>query len=219
MSGRRVLLIGAGGHARVVIDAFGAAAGAGRSQDTVVACVDDDAAKHGTDVMGVPVVGTVGSEVGDPSSVLVAVGSAGDARHRARLFDTAVATGLELASVVHPMATVSVECRVGAGSTILAGAVVQVGARIGKNVIVNTGAVVEHDAAIGAHSHVSPRAVVLGNARVGESCHVGAGAVVLQGVDVGDGAVIGAGAVVTRDVEPGVLVVGVPARVVRTEPR
>jgi sugar O-acyltransferase (sialic acid O-acetyltransferase NeuD family) len=217
VSGRRIVLLGAGGHAKVVIDAVRTGMRVGLASDTVVACLDDDTSKHGTEVLGVPIVGPLSSAGRvDADGVFVAIGSAGDARHRARVFDAAMASGLDLATVMHPAAMVSVEAEVAAGSAVLAGAVVQAGAHIGLNAIVNTGAIVEHDTRIGAHTHVSPRAVVLGNADVGEACHIGAGAVVLQGVRIGDGAVVGAGSVVRGDVPPRSVVVGLPGRVVRT---
>ena len=52
--------------------------------------------------------------------------------------------------------------------------------------------------------------------RLGNDVWIGGGAVVLPGVAIGDRAVVGAGTVVVRDVPPDTVVVGNPARVIRT---
>ncbi|MEM1185199.1 MAG: NeuD/PglB/VioB family sugar acetyltransferase [Planctomycetota bacterium] len=211
---RRIALIGGGGHAKVIIDAVRMMGRFATALDHVVAIVDDDSSKHGSEIMGIPVIGpTVMVSQADADSIFVAVGSAGDARPRRRLFDIATASGLALPTIAHPASIVSPDASIGDGTCLLAASVVQVAATVGANVIVNTGAIVEHDATIGDHSHVCPGAVVLGNARVGQACHIGAGSVVVQGVRVGDGAVVAAGAVVRADVEPNQVVGGVPARV------
>ncbi len=215
MPDTRVILIGAGGHARVIIDAFLAARSA-----TVVGALDADKSKHGTAVYGVPVIGpetliTDKKSLNGATAYCLAIGSAHDARHRAAL-DAHAREHLPIVGVRHPAAVISKHAEIGAGAVILAGAIIQAGATVGRNTIINTRAIVEHDATIADHTHISPGAIVLGAATVGESCHIGAGSVVLQGLTVGPGAVVAAGAVVTNDVGPRQVVAGVPARVLRT---
>ncbi|GAA0645418.1 NeuD/PglB/VioB family sugar acetyltransferase [Brevundimonas lenta] len=197
-------LIGAGGHARVVIDAL-LESGADRS-DIVVR--DGRSGLTGADLLGAPVETP---EI-DPSLAgrrfHIAIGSA-DARER--LAAAAVAAGAEPASIVHPAAVISRFATVEPGSFIAALSVIGPVARIGRHVIVNHGAVVDHDCLVGDFSHIAPNASLGGGVAIGARCLIGAGAVVLPGVTIGDDVTVGAGAVVTRDIGPDQTWTGVPA--------
>lgn len=198
---QQLWIIGAGGHAKVVI-ATARAAGF-----EVAGLIDDQPGNIGNEVLGVEVVGDDGA-VPSGAAVIIAIG---DNRTRERLassFDH-----VEWTSIVHPRAWLADGTRIGAGSVVFAQAVVQPGAVIGDQVIVNSGAIVEHDVALEDLSQVASGAVLAGGARVGLGGFVGAGATVLPGVQVGAWAIVGAGAVVTRDVPDGATVIGVPARV------
>lgn len=210
----RVVGLGAGGHAAVLIEALRAAGGY-----DIVGLTDPRSELWGTSLLGVPVLG------GDDelqrqydrsvSHAFIGVGGASDTGPRRRLHELAQAHGFELASIVHPTAVVSPSARVGAGATLLPNAVVNAQAQLGENVLVNTGAIIEHDCRIGDHVHVATGARLASGVVVGAGAHVGAGSTVLEGRSIGSGAVVGAGAVVTRDVEPASVVVGVPARRLR----
>jgi UDP-perosamine 4-acetyltransferase len=206
---RRVLLIGAGGHARVCVEVL-------READLdVVGALDRDGA--GDDVLGVPVVGRdadLASRAADLGVDRVCV-AIGDNAARRTWSERAGAAGLSLLTAVAASAVVSPTARLGPGAQILPGAVVNAVARIGRGVIVNTNASVDHDVVVGDFAHVAPGAVIGGDVRIGASVLVGLGARVAPGLRIGDGAIVGAGAVVVRDVPPGVTVVGVPAGEVR----
>jgi UDP-perosamine 4-acetyltransferase len=145
----------------------------------------------------------------------IGLGSSADTRPRQRLYEFARLQRCKLVTAVHPSAVVSPSARLGEGAAVLPGAVVNAGAQTGENVIVNSGAIVEHDCLLGAHVHVASGVTLASGVEVGDGVHVGAGATVIQGRRIGAGSVVGAGAVVVDDVEPGVVVVGVPARVLR----
>ncbi len=145
----------------------------------------------------------------------VALGGVGDNRPRQRLFELALAAGLQPLTIVHPRAIVSARATIGRGAQVLAGAVVNTGAVLQTNALINTGAIVEHDCRIGEHAHVSSGACLAGGVEVGVLAHIGAGATVRQGVRIGAGALVGAGAVVVREVAAGAVVAGVPARPLR----
>ena len=207
----RVVGIGAGGHAKVIVDALQL-----RKEVEIVGLLEADPRRHGTDVLGVTVLG--GDEFLPKLSAqgvthfFIGVGSVGDATARARLFALGVRSGLTPLTVIHPAAVVSPAARLGGGVSVLAGVTINAGAQLGDNVIVNTGAIVEHDCMIGDHAHVATGACLAGNVTVGAGAHVGIGAAVRQGIRIGQRAVVGAGAAVVADVPDGVVVAGVPAR-------
>ena len=204
-----LIVVGAGGHARVLLDAL-ALCGA-----KVIGLVDADASLRNRDVMGIPILGD--DEVlrrHAPGSVELvnAIGSVGSMRLRKSVYEKLRGAGHVFASVFHPRATVSPHASFAAGAQIMAGAVVQPGARLGEDTIVNTGATVDHDCVVGAHVHVAPGVTLSGNVSIGAETHVGAGATVIQGVRIGARCTVGAGAVVLHDVRDGASVAGVPAK-------
>lgn len=207
----KVVGIGAGGHARVLIDAL-RLCGA-----EVVALTEANEALWNREIAGVRVAG------GDDfwpklldagvRHAFIALGSVDSSRARRTVYERAMSAGFEIVSVVHPRAVVASSARLGIGVQILAGSIVNADAIIGDNVIINTAAVVEHDCVIGNHAHIATGARLAGAVRVGEGAHIGIGAAVRQHITIGAEAIVGAGAAVVRDVPPGVTVVGVPARV------
>ena len=208
-SSRPIIVFGCGGHAAVLIDAL-RSGGA-----TLLAGADDDAAKAGTRIGGLDVIG--GREIvrtHDPSDVLLVngIGSRGDPRDRRALFEWFKAARYDFATVVHPSAIIAAGVELGEGAQIMAGAVIQPGCRIGANSIVNTRAGIDHDARIGEHVHIAPGATLCGDVTLGDGCHVGPGATLIQGVRLAAGCIVGAGAVVVSDFEQPAVLCGVPAK-------
>ena len=128
-----------------------------------------------------------------------------------------IASGLiaiQLLSVKHPAAVVSLSAAVGEGSFLAAGAIVGPYAKVGQHSIINHHAVVDHDCVVGDFCHIAPHVSLGGGVKIGHSVLVGAGAVILPGLTIGDNAVVGAGAVVTKSFASGLTVIGNPARVI-----
>lgn len=210
---KRVVGIGAGGHARVLLDAL-----AGQPVE-VIGLLDREPSLQGATVDGVPVLGDdglLGALRSRADHAFVGVGTIASTSPRERIYGLLLAHGFTPLDVVHPAATVAPTVSWGAGVAILARVVINAGTVLGRNVIVNTGAIIEHDCVIGDHAHVATGAVIAGGVLVGARAHVGVGAVIRQGIRIGEGALVGAGAVVVKDVAPGTVVVGVPARPLRT---
>ena len=208
---KKVVLIGAGGHARVLIDALRA-----DQEAELCAVVDSNRDLWSSDLDGVPVVG--GDECLKKLSqtgathFVIAMGGLGQAELRRKLFEHALQLGLTPAAVRHPAATCSSRAEIANGVQLLAQCVVNAGATLLENSIINTAAIVEHDCWIDSHAHIAPRACLAGGVHVGTGAHVGLGAVVKEKVRIGEHAVVGAGAVVIQDVPAHSTVVGVPAK-------
>lgn len=207
----RILGLGAGGHAKVVLDLLQCE---GRYQ--VAGLLDADPARAGAQVLGVPVLGgnerLAGAAAEGCTGFFVGVGATGSTALRRKLFQAGLEAGLEPVPCLHPRSVLAASARWGRGFTAMAGAVVNAEAQVGDNVVVNTAAVIEHDCQVGDHVFIAPGALVMGGCRVGAGAYLGAGCVLRQGVSIGEEAVVGAGAVVIRDVPAGMTVVGVPAR-------
>ena len=204
---RPLILIGAGGHARVVLSTL---LMQGRR---VLGFVSPD--KKGTELLGIPQLG--GDEAVltyDPSEVLLVngVGSAASISKRLKTYEYFRTEGYSFESVIHPSSIIAPEGELSDGVQIMAGAIVQTGCVIEEDSIINTGSRIDHDCVVGAHAHVAPGAVLSGSVHVGLRAHIGAGAVVIQNLKIGNDAIVGAGAVVLADVPPASTVVGVPAR-------
>jgi len=201
-----VVILGGGGHARVVISVL-------RANDVTVAGFTDPnpnvrvgGALHlGDD----EVLATLNRDV---VMVVNGLGSIGSTSPRERVYERAVALGFRFHPLVHKSASVAADVVLGVGVQVMAGAIVQTGVSIASNVLINTGAVIDHDCTLESHCHIAPRTVLSGEVTVGRGAHIGTGATIRQGIRVGPGAIVGAGAVVVNDVPEGCTVVGVPAR-------
>ena len=206
-----VIVLGAGGHAKVLIDALKLNA------VDILGITDPDPAALGREILGVPIIGTdaVLKDYSPREVQLVnGLGSVGSTQARSDLFGAGKNLGFTFMTVVHPAAVVAVNAELGEGCQIVAGAIIQPGVQLGDNVVINTGASVDHDCVIGSHSHVAPGVTLSGGVQVGEGSHIGTGALVVQGVHIGAASLIGAGSVVLRDIPEGRKAFGCPAKVV-----
>jgi UDP-perosamine 4-acetyltransferase len=208
-----VVVIGAGGHAKVVVEVI-------RAQGCydVVGCTDR--APERGDVVGAPVLGS-----DDVLPDLYARGvrqcfiALGDNALRRKVAGRVTALGFDLCNAISPNAVVSPTARLGRGVAVMAGAVINAAAVVQDLAIINTRAVVDHDCQIGEAAHVAPQAALAGCVRIGSLAFVGAGATILPGLSVGERTIVGAGATVTSDLGANVVAVGIPAKPLRRNDR
>jgi UDP-perosamine 4-acetyltransferase len=207
---RPLVLLGAGGHAKVLVSLIQAL---GRP---VAGVCDPSLARQGATVWrGLPVLG--GDEAldrFDPSEVELVngLGQLVGGVARERLFASMAARGFHFPALVHPAAWVDPTSRLAEGVQVMAGTVVQADVRIGDNSILNTGARIDHDCVVGDHVHVAPGATLCGTVHVGARAFLGAGSTVVQGLRLGEGSVVGAGSTVRHDLEAGQRWLGGPPR-------
>jgi sugar O-acyltransferase (sialic acid O-acetyltransferase NeuD family) len=207
----RVLVLGAGGHGRVVLDILQQC---GRQ---VVGFLDNNREIFGRRIDGVPVLGGI-ADIGriarehEAAGAVVAIGDNGVRRGLAREVRR---LGLELANAIHPSATISASATLGRNVVAAAGVVVCAHCQVGDSVILNTGCIVDHQTMIGEGTHICPGVRVAGRVKIEAGAFLGIGSTVIPKVIIGCESIVGAGAVVISDVEPMSTVVGVPARAVK----
>jgi sugar O-acyltransferase (sialic acid O-acetyltransferase NeuD family) len=212
MTSGPIVIVGAGGFGREVLDVIEAINAAGGTLEfrgfIDDGPVDDELlARRNARLLG---ASDALREMG--VSFIVAIGS-GIARRSVvdRLVDGTSRPGV----LVHPAATVGGDNRIGPGCILTAGSRVTTNITLGAHVQLHVNSTVGHDSKLGDFVSVFPGATVSGNVTIGAGATIGTGANVLPGVTVGEGAFVGAGAVVTISVEPGQTVVGCPARPIR----
>jgi sugar O-acyltransferase (sialic acid O-acetyltransferase NeuD family) len=211
-----VIVVGASGHAKVVIDIVERT-----GHHRIVGLVD----REGTSgkIWDYSVLGrteelpSIAARLGVNGYVL-GIGS-NDARRRISEQLGEQAPNMTAMAAVHPSAAVGRDVEIGAGTVVMAGAMVNPSCRIGRGCVINTGASLDHDSVMGDYASLAPGAVIGGGCTIGTEAWVGIGATVVQLIRIGARATVGAGATVLRDVEPDVVVIGTPARVRATNER
>jgi UDP-perosamine 4-acetyltransferase len=195
------ILLGAGGHAKVVLTLARAL-----GWHVIGVCDPAWAGEREADWRGVPVLGDDGALASVDARVVGLINGVGQTTGdgaRRRLYETWSARGFTFPVLVHPSAVVDPTATLQAGCQVMAGAVVQADSHIGVNTIINTRASVDHDGLLGAHVHVAPGATLCGGVQVHDGAFIGAGATVAPGRSVGRGAFVAAGALVARDLGEG----------------
>lgn len=207
--GKKLLLIGGGGHCHSVLDSVLAT-----KEYEKIGIVDSIDASY----LGVSVVGMdedIPTLINDGwTDAFITVGSVGNTMIRRRLYEMLKQLNLRIPTIIDPTAIIGNDVDIQEGTFIGKRAVVNAGSKIGACSIINTGAIVEHDCVIGAFSHISPGTTLCGQVKVGQDSHIGAGSVVRQLIEIGDNALIGAGSVVVKKIQSNVKAYGNPCKVV-----
>jgi UDP-perosamine 4-acetyltransferase len=205
-----VIVLGAGGHAKVLIDIIEAGneyyveAVIGREEEPVDA------------VLGYPV------RKGDSClpdylkegicSVVIGIGGYSDNKKRTETYLKCKEMGFEIVSLIHPTAVVSASAVLGGGVVLFAGVIINPEVRIGNNVIIATGSTIDHETVIEDNVLVSAGVTVGAGNTIKESALLALGAKIISRVTIGRNALVAAGAVVISDVPDNARVFGVPAR-------
>jgi sugar O-acyltransferase (sialic acid O-acetyltransferase NeuD family) len=205
-----LVIVGAGGFGREVLDAVDAGLWPERAPHVLGFVDDDPSARAEVEALGEVFLGPVDAMGSLDAKYFVGVGSPTVRRRLDQLLMNFGRSAHE--PVVHRLAGIGRRVSLGAGTVVCGGAMLTTNIVAGRHLHVNLNATIGHDCVIGDFVTLAPGVSISGHVRIGDGVEFGTGAVVLPGVTIGDGAMVGAGAVVTRDVDPGVTVIGMPAK-------
>lgn len=202
---KKVVIIGAGGHAKVIADIVD------KSQDILLGFLDDNLEKGKTVICDYKVLGKIEEvlqlkEQDENIEFVIAIGNNNIRKEISDKYQ------LNYYTAIHPSAQIGLDVTIEKGTQILANACVNSCAKIGKHCIINTGAIIEHDNIIEDYVHISPNATLGGTVKIGENTHVGIGAVLKNNIEICSNCIIGAGAVVVKNIIEEGTYVGVPAK-------
>lgn len=210
-----LLIVGAGGFARETAQLVHAINDVAPTWD-LLGHLDDDPAKHGTVVDGVPVLGGSHEAVPrDHARVVVCVGSPRDYSSRARVVARLGLPADRYATLIHPSAAISRSSSIGPGSVVLAQTVLTAAVAVGAHVSVMPHVTLTHDDVVGDFATLAAGARLAGGVHVARGAYVGSGALVREGLTIGSYALVGMGSVVTGDIPAREVWAGVPARFIR----
>ncbi len=212
MNEKSIILLGAGGHAKVLLDMI-------LEQDmNIIGIFDNSTAQLGGGVFKIPVIGTdddIKNYSPEKIELINGIGSVGVMNLRCKIFNKFKSLGYSFRHVIHKNSIISSRVKISEGVQIMAGAVINAGSAIGENSIINTKTSIDHDCKIGSHVHIAPGCTLSGNVKIGEKSHIGTGSSIIQGISIGKNVLIGAGSVVVNDIPDNVKVYGVPARIIK----
>lgn len=210
---KKIVLVGGGGHCKVIIDIIKST-----NEYEIVGVTDNN--KIGEKLLDVPIIGNddILPELfkSGVKNAFVSLGALNNIEVRDKIYNKLKNVGFNIPKLIHNKAVVSPYTEIHDGTCIMAGAIVNAGAVINENCIINTSSVIEHDCIIGRNTHVSPRSCIAGGCSIGENSHIGAGCCIIQGINIGSNVVIGAGAVVLKDIKDHVTAVGIPAKIIKS---
>ncbi len=197
-----MLLYGASGHAKVIVDCLES------QMQNIEGVFDDDKSKK--KILNYQVFGQYNSDKFSSEDIIISIG---DNKIRKNVSQI---NKHQYVTTKHSSATVARNVCIEEGTVIFHKYILQSSVKIGKHVIINTAASIDHDCVLDDFVHISPNATLCGNVKVGEGTHIGAGAVIIPNITIGKWSMIGAGSVVTKDIPDFSIVVGNPARKIKT---
>ena len=211
---KRVVILGAGGHARSVLNAF-RDSNKEKKQWEILGFIDEDKNNHKQILCDTPVLGGFDWLDKNGSKNIYVINAVASPGIKKKMVEKAQKRNLRFCSLIHPSVWKSEYVINGEDTFIAAGNILTTYITIGNHVIINLSCTIGHDSIVEDFATLAPGIHVSGNALIHEGADIGAGSVILPGVNIGAWSVVGAGSVVNKDIPPSVTAAGVPARIIR----
>lgn len=208
--GKKILMIGGGGHCKVVLDSL-----ISQNLYSEIAIIDKDLPLDST-ILGIPVIGRDQDLIKLYNEgykyAFISLGSIGNWNIRERISKMLTDIGFELPSIIDSSARISSNVTVSQGAYIGKNVIINPSVFLGSNVIINTGVIVEHDCKIGDFVHLAPGSVICGDVKIGRGTHIGAGSVIRNQLSVGENTLIGLGSCVVSPIGNDFVAYGNPCK-------
>ena len=212
---KKIVLVGAGGHALSVIDSIQS------NKEYEIVGITELGYVVGEKVLGYEILGNdaILKSVFDSGVkyAFITVGSIGNTSLREKLYLMLKSNGFILPAIIDNSSNIGSDVSLGEGIYAGKNSVVNAKSTIGDMAIINTSALIEHSCCVDKFTHIGPGAVICGDVKIGAFTHVGANSTVIQGINIGDHSLIGAGSIVVHDVPSRVIAYGNPCKVVRNK--
>jgi acetyltransferase EpsM len=207
---KSIIIIGAGGHASVIIDIIQSMINSGH-EIRIKGILDNR--KDITKFMGYTILDEIKNAVlydDKDTEFVVAIGN-----NKVRKSIATELSKLKYFTPIHPTSIIGSNVYIKCGTVVMPRVIINANTYIGSHVIVNSGAIVEHDNIIGDFVHISPGTILCGGVSVGESTHIGANSTVIPCKKIGSNSVIGAGSTIINDIQSGIIAVGSPTKTIK----
>lgn len=201
---KEVCVIGAGGHAKVVISTLQACG------YLINAIYDDNAALWNTSIWDIPIIGSIHLLEEKSTTAIIAIGD-----NKVRQKIASRLPHIKWVTAIHPFSMVHSSVSIGEGSVVFAGTIIQPDVTIGKHVIVNTSASIDHDCNIGDFVHIAPGCHLAGNIQVKRGSLLGVGTTVIPNITINEWTTVGAGSNVITSLKGNDIYVGNPAKKIK----
>ncbi|MFD9627214.1 acetyltransferase [Peribacillus muralis] len=202
----KIVLIGEGGHSKVIKDMIDSIAGC-----ELIGYLDDKYERTivKKELFFAPL--STASHLLEEFTDIQFIVAIGNNQKRKKVVDEMCIPDSYYGTLLHPSSIISPSAEIGLGTVVMPATVINADAKIGRHAIINTGSVIEHDSKLGDFVHISPHGTLTGSVKVEEGAHIGAGATLIPNMAIGKWSVIGAGATIINDIPAHSLAVGTPA--------
>ena len=207
-----VLIIGASGHGKVILEILELSGNA-----SILGFIDSNL-KQGTKIYNYSVLGDMDVlfEMHNSNPDIGGIIAVGDNWNRKLIADdiSGKIPNFGFVNAIHPAAVVSKYSEIGKGVVVVANSTINPGAKVGNHCIINTKSSVGHDVTLDDYCSIAPGVTLGGNVKVGELTAISLGSVVRNNVMIGRNTVVGASSYVHTNLDNNVLAYGTPAKVI-----